>query len=90
METVYINLDGVETVKRFVNTLTQMSGEFDLIQGKYVVDAKSILGIFSLDLERPIELRIYEQPEMAKKELEDFIETQDLTLQQNKSAEWSV
>ncbi len=75
METVYINLDGVETVKRFVNTLTQMSGEFDLIQGKYVVDAKSILGIFSLDLERPIELRIYEQPEMAKKELEDFIET---------------
>lgn len=75
METVYINLDGVETVKRFVNTLTQMSGEFDLIQGKYVVDAKSILGIFSLDLERPIELRIYEQPEMAKKELEDFIKT---------------
>lgn len=73
MESVCIKLEGIEDVKQFVNKLTHIEGEFDLIQGKYVVDAKSILGIFSLDLEKPMELKMYSQSELVKKEISTFI-----------------
>lgn len=53
-----ISLDTIPKVKKFVNTITVMDGDFDIISGKYVVDAKSILGIFSLDLSSPMTLRI--------------------------------
>lgn len=73
MESICIKLEGIEDVKQFVNRLTHIEGEFDLIQGKYVVDAKSILGIFSLDLEKPMELKMYSQSELVKKEISTFI-----------------
>jgi len=73
VESICIKLEGIEDVKQFVNRLTHIEGEFDLIQGKYVVDAKSILGIFSLDLEKPMELKMYSQSELVKKEISTFI-----------------
>ena len=59
MHTIMIKLDSIDCVKEFVRIITAFDNDFDLRSGRYTVDAKSILGIFSLDLSRPIELDIY-------------------------------
>ena len=58
MKTVQISLNSIDKVKSFVNAITQYEYDFDLISGRYVIDAKSIMGIFSLDLSQPIDLAI--------------------------------
>ena len=59
MTTVNICLDSIDKVKSFVNEISKFDSDFDLISGRYVIDAKSIMGIFSLDLSKPIELSIH-------------------------------
>ena len=59
MRTVQVNINSIDKVKSFVNTVTAFDAEFDLISGRFVIDAKSIIGIFSLDLSKPITLNIY-------------------------------
>lgn len=59
MQKVQISLNSIDKVKSFVNTINQYDYDFDLISGRYVIDAKSIMGIFSLDLSKPIDLTIY-------------------------------
>lgn len=59
MTTVKISLNSIDKVKSFVNEITKFDSDFDLISGRYVIDAKSIMGIFSLDLSKPIELSIH-------------------------------
>ena len=59
MKTVQISLNSIDKVKSFVNTISKYDYDFDLIYGRYVIDAKSIMGIFSLDLSKPIDLTIY-------------------------------
>ena len=56
---VQISLNSIDKVKSFVNAITQFDFDFDLISGRYVIDAKSIMGIFSLDLSKPIDLAIH-------------------------------
>ena len=51
-----MNLSSINDVKDFVNTVSRYDFDVDLISGRYIVDAKSIMGIFSLDLSKPIEL----------------------------------
>ena len=59
MKTVSISLNSIDKVKSFVNDLTKYDEDFDLVSGRYVIDAKSIMGIFSLDLSKPIDLNIH-------------------------------
>ncbi|MCR5322329.1 MAG: HPr family phosphocarrier protein [Lachnospiraceae bacterium] len=59
MKTVKISLNSIDAVKSFVNTVTKYDSDFDLVSGRYVIDAKSIMGIFSLDLSKPIDLNIH-------------------------------
>lgn len=59
MTAVQISLNSIEKVKSFVNDITKFDADFDLISGRYVIDAKSIMGIFSLDLSKPIDLNIH-------------------------------
>ena len=59
MKTVKISLNSIDKVKAFVNDITKFETDFDLVSGRYVIDAKSIMGIFSLDLSKPIELAIH-------------------------------
>ena len=59
MKTATIRLSLVENVNKFVNIVGRYPFDMDLRAGRHVVDAKSILGIFSLDLSRPIQLEIY-------------------------------
>ena len=59
MKTVTISLNSIDKVKAFVNDITKFDYDFDLVSGRYVIDAKSIMGIFSLDLSKNIELNIH-------------------------------
>ena len=59
MKTVQICLNSIDKVKSFVFDLTKYDYDFDLVSGRYVIDAKSIMGIFSLDLSKPIDLNIH-------------------------------
>ncbi|MCD8338007.1 MAG: HPr family phosphocarrier protein [Lachnospiraceae bacterium] len=59
MKTVQISLNSIDKVKPFVNDITKFDNDFDLVSGRYVIDAKSIMGIFSLDLSKPINLNIH-------------------------------
>ena len=64
MKTVRVCLDSIDKVKGFVNDISRFNTDFDLISGRYVIDAKSIMGIFSIDLSKPIELTIHESDEI--------------------------
>ena len=59
MKTVKISLNSFDKVKSFVNDITKFDYDFDLVSGWFVIDAKSFMGIFSLDLSKPIDLNIH-------------------------------
>lgn len=75
MKTVKISLNSIDKVKAFVNEVTKYDAEFDLVSGRYVIDAKSIMGIFSLDLSKPIDLNIHSESNIDEilAKLADFI-----------------
>ena len=58
MKTIQISLNSIDKVKSFVGAISKFDNDFDLVSGRYVIDAKSIMGIFSLDLSKPIDLNI--------------------------------
>lgn len=60
-----ILLNSVEKVKEFINLVSRFEDDIDLISGRYLINAKSIMGILSLDLSRPIILKTYDGPEEA-------------------------
>ena len=60
MKAVNIKLSLAENVKSFVNIVNRHAYDVDLRAGRHVVDAKSILGIFSLDLSKPVTLEVYD------------------------------
>ena len=70
MKTVKISLNSIDKVKSFVNDITKFDYDFDLVSGRYVIDAKSMLGIFSLDLSKPIDLNIH-----AEENIDAILET---------------
>ena len=60
-----IRLNNIEKVKNFVNKISKVDAKVDLVSGRYVVDAKSIMGIFSLDRERPLTVKVIAGDEKA-------------------------
>lgn len=60
MKAVNIKLSLAENVKSFVNIVNRYAYDIDLRAGRHVVDAKSILGIFSLDLSKPVTMEVYD------------------------------
>ena len=73
-----IRLSDLDDVKRFVDITSRYEEEISLMNGDYEVDAKSILGIFSLDLSRSITLEIYSDDcEDLLKEIQPFLESGD-------------
>ena len=70
MQTVEVSLNPIDKVKSFVNVLTKYDEDFDLVSGRYIIDAKSIMGIFSLDLSKPISLNIH-----ATENLDEIMES---------------
>ena len=69
MKSFKIELKTIDDVKDFVNIVSKVSYDVDLSSGRYVVDAKSIMGIFSLDLSKPINVEVFSD------DCEDFLES---------------
>ena len=74
MVTYKISLATINDVKDFDNMVMKYDFEVDLVSGRYAVDAKSIMGIFSLDLSKPIELNAHtDNPGEFEKELSKYL-----------------
>lgn len=74
MKTFNIMLNSINDVKNFVNAVNKYDFDVDLTSGRYVVDAKSIMGIFSLDLSKPIKVEVFTDESGAfMEEMKDFI-----------------
>lgn len=69
MQEISISLHSIDRVKEFVQMLLPFDGEFEVLSGKYVVDAKSILGLFSVNLSQPVVLRIDTSEEQMERVL---------------------
>ena len=72
MKTVQISLNSIDKVKSFVNEITKYDNDFDLVSGRYVIDAKSILGVLSLDLTQPLTVQYGGQNDNFEKTLRKF------------------
>ena len=59
MKEYKVLLATINDVKKFVNTVSKYDFDVDLVSGRYAIDAKSIMGIFSLDLSKPIDLKVH-------------------------------
>ncbi len=64
MTSVVVNINSIDKVKRFVNAITIYDNDFDLVCDRYVIDAKSIMGIFSLDLSQDLKLNIQKDTDL--------------------------
>ncbi|MBR6401285.1 MAG: HPr family phosphocarrier protein [Firmicutes bacterium] len=75
MKSLNISINSIDKVKAFVNIINTFDGNFDLVSDRYVVDAKSIMGIFSLDVSNTLKLDIHDESEFdaVKDALKDFI-----------------
>ncbi len=72
MLTVKVLLDSIEKVKKFSSAVSKIAVDCELVEGARIVDAKSIMGIFSMDLEKPMELQIHTDDRGVLKPLEPF------------------
>lgn len=69
-----VSLQAINDVKEFVNLVMRYDFDIDLVSGRYAVDAKSIMGIFSLDLSKPIELNAHtDDAEEFLKDIDKFL-----------------
>ncbi len=74
MEAVTISLTQVNQVQQFVNVVSKVPYDVDMVSGRYTINAKSLLGIYSLDLNRPLQVVMYSDDcEDLKKELAEFM-----------------
>ena len=73
MLTVKILIDSVEKVKRFSSAVSKIGADCELVEGVHIIDAKSIMGIFSMDLKQPIQLNIPSDNTEVLDKLNDFI-----------------
>lgn len=58
-----IDLSNLEKVKRFTNIITTFESDIDILRGRYVLDAKSIMGLFTISLLEPVDIEIHSDDE---------------------------
>ena len=73
MQTFKVSLKSVDAVKEFVNLVARFDYDFDLVSGRYTIDAKSIMGIFSLDLSKPITLEVDDERNTDEARMEQLM-----------------
>ncbi|XOQ45072.1 MAG: HPr domain-containing protein [Clostridium sp.] len=73
MISVKVLIDSVEKVKALSSTISKLNVECELVDGIHIIDATSIMGIFSLDLKKPLQLNIHSDDEKILNDLRDFI-----------------
>ena len=71
---VTVVLNDYTKIKKFCNEVSTFESDIDLVKGRYVVDAKSLMGVFTIDLSLPVDVVIYSEDE---KEIERFNEVME-------------
>ena len=77
MKKVFVSLPDAESIQNFVSTLTELEGDFELVSDNFVLDARSLMGIFSLDISSPILLRVYNDTQQNFQAISEFITEAD-------------
>jgi len=73
MRTVYVCLPTVDTVQDFVAQISPLAGNFDLLTDSYILDAKSLMGILSLELSKPLKLAVEKDTEETMQTIGRFM-----------------
>lgn len=76
MKTFEAQLASINDVKQFVTLACQMPFDIDIISGRYVIDAKSIMGIFSVDLSKPFRIEVHgtdEDVRLFKESIQEYV-----------------
>lgn len=73
MITVKILINSIEKVKRFTSILGKEDIDCEIIEGMHIIDAKSIMGIFSIDLSKPLQLNIHSDNREILQKIKDYI-----------------
>lgn len=73
MKSVNVCLSSPQAVQTFVEVLSGLDGNFDLVSGDYILDAKSLMGIFTFDLSRPLQLKVYNDTEENMAAIKPFL-----------------
>lgn len=73
MMTVQILIDTAEKVKKLTSVLAKEAPDCEIVEGVHIVDAKSIMGIFSLNLAQPVNLTIHSDDRAILEKLKEFI-----------------
>jgi len=73
MRTLYISLPTVLSVQKFVEQISLLDGQFDMLSDDYILDAKSLMGVFRLDLTKPIKLRVEKDSRETMRVLKPFV-----------------
>lgn len=76
MREVKVLLESIDRVKKFVSITNGFDTNMDLVRGRYTIDAKSLLGIFSMDLSKPLVLQVHAQQDEAEeilKAIQDYV-----------------
>lgn len=74
MTELKVKIETINDVKKFVTKVSSFDFDVDLISGRYAIDAKSIMGIFSIDLSKELLLKAHtDKADFVKAELADFI-----------------
>ena len=74
MKEFIVSLNSVDKVKRFVSVTAGFDTEIDVVSGRYVIDGKSFMGMFSMDLSKPLLVRVHENGEQAEQIMKMFQE----------------
>lgn len=73
MITVKIQIDSVDKVKKFSSIISKEEMDCEIVEGVHIVDAKSIMGIFSINLAKPVQLNIHSDDREILNKLKEFI-----------------
>lgn len=71
---ITINLHDFTKVRRFINEVTKFHSDIDMIRERYIIDAKSAIGIFTLDLSKPVDVVIHSSDEYEIKRFNEIME----------------
>lgn len=69
-----INLNDFSKAKRFSDEVTKFTSDIDILRGRYILDAKSALGIFTIDLSLPVEVEIHSDEDEEIKKFNEVME----------------
>lgn len=81
MKDILVLLNSIDKIKSFVNVVSKFPEDMDIVHGRYVIDAKSIMGVLSLDTSKLVTLRIHSDDNEVVENIVESIKALDITVE---------